>query len=53
MNPNHAWAYRLKAREEAGEELPKFSREAWREVLGKYNPSIKEEKKQIKQYKPK
>lgn len=51
MNPHYAWAYRLQAREEAGEYLPKFSRDAWREVLKKTH--YKEEKKPIKQYKPK
>lgn len=28
------WAYRLVAREAAGEHLPMVSRQAWREVLG-------------------
>ena len=51
MNPNHAWAYRLQAREQAGEELPEFIRNAWREVLKKNH--TKEEKKPVKQYKPK
>jgi len=51
------WAYKLKAREEAGDKLCIPAQKAWREVLGKLgvdtvkpnNPRVKEDKK-IKQY---
>ena len=57
MNPNHQWAYRLKAKEEAGYSLPEFSRNAWREVLKKdlirteTTQPKEEHEKIIKQYK--
>jgi hypothetical protein len=51
------WAYKLKAKEEAGDKLCIPAQRAWREVLGKLNvdtvkpnnPKPKEDKK-IKQY---
>jgi len=51
------WAYKLKAREEAGDKLCIPAQRAWREVLGKLgvdtvkpnNPKPKEDKN-IKQY---
>ena len=51
------WAYKLKAREEAGDKLCIPAQKAWREVLGKLgvdtvkpnNPKPKEDKK-IKRY---
>jgi len=51
------WAYKLKAKEEAGGKLCIPAQKAWREVLGKLgvdtvkpnNPKPKEDKK-IKQY---
>jgi hypothetical protein len=54
---NKEWAYKLKAREEAGDKLCIPAQRAWREVLGKLgvdtvkpnNPKPKEDKK-IKQY---
>ena len=51
------WAYKLKAKEEAGGKLCIPAQKAWREVLSKlgdyidpkHNPTIKEDKK-IKRY---